>query len=387
LNKQGYYTNEQIYDIISKGYPTLELLTYPNGPKEYVTVRCKKCGHEHSCKAQTLLYGSSGCPKCDHLTKPELRKFREQLYLIKVNVLHPNVEVSGEYYNQKSIMHFKNTDCAHEWDTYADSILHNSCCPICAVERRGISQRLSNDSFVDRIKGKSPNIMLLSEYKTAKDYIDCECLVCHHKWKARGYNLHTGFGCPNCANKRVGDSSRATQAYFERRLKEAIPTAIPVGKYINSKTPVEIECGECHKIYNGIPFNLYKGEGCPYCNMPHGERMIRNYLDANNILYTFGKRYDGLFGPRGGNLSYDFYLKEYDALVEFQGEQHDHPVDKFGGQSQFEIQQEHDRLKREYASQYNIPLLEIWYYEINRIPDLLSSFISNITIPVSTTAP
>ena len=37
----------------------------------------------------------------------------------------------------------------------------------------------------------------------------------------------------------------------------------------------------------------------------------------------------------------------------------------------FERQLEHDRRKKEYAKQNNINLLEIWYYDIDNIEEIL----------------
>lgn len=37
----------------------------------------------------------------------------------------------------------------------------------------------------------------------------------------------------------------------------------------------------------------------------------------------------------------------------------------------FERQLEHDKRKREYAKQHNIKLLEIWYYDIDNIENIL----------------
>lgn len=75
-------------------------------------------------------------------------------------------------------------------------------------------------------------------------------------------------------------------------------------------------------------------------------------------------------------LSFDFYLPEYNLLIEYQGQQHENPT-TFGNmsvekaQKQFEIQQEHDRRKRNYAQYHEIKLLEIWYYDYNNIHQIL----------------
>ena len=72
------------------------------------------------------------------------------------------------------------------------------------------------------------------------------------------------------------------------------------------------------------------------------------------------------------------YLSDFNLLVEFQGKQHEAPYD-FGSditeeemQERFERQQEHDRRKRNYALDNNIELLEIWYWDLVNIENILS---------------
>ena len=55
-----------------------------------------------------------------------------------------------------------------------------------------------------------------------------------------------------------------------------------------------------------------------------------------------------------------------------EGGQHEKPIDLFGGEEQFKIQQEHDKRKKEYAKLHNIKLLEIWYYDFDNITEILN---------------
>ena len=71
-------------------------------------------------------------------------------------------------------------------------------------------------------------------------------------------------------------------------------------------------------------------------------------------------------------LPYDFYLPDYNILIEFQGEQHERPIKYFGGEKKFKVQKIHDQLKRDYAIKNNITLLEIWYWDIKNITDILN---------------
>ena len=76
----------------------------------------------------------------------------------------------------------------------------------------------------------------------------------------------------------------------------------------------------------------------------------------------------------------DFYIIEYNLLIEFQGIQHERQTEYFGGEKQFEVQQEHDKRKRQYAKNHNINLLEIWYYDINNIEEILDNYLNNLKL-------
>ena len=78
-------------------------------------------------------------------------------------------------------------------------------------------------------------------------------------------------------------------------------------------------------------------------------------------------------------LSYDFLIYKNGlpfAFIECQGEQHYNPVDFFGGEEQFYVQQSHDNLKRAYAEVLGIPLIEIPYTvdKYHLVNELLKSY-------------
>ena len=120
------------------------------------------------------------------------------------------------------------------------------------------------------------------------------------------------------------------------------------------------------------PAHLISGQGCSNCTCSIGEDKIRHFLDEHNIQYESQKFFEDLKGIRGRVLTFDFYLPQFNLLIEFQGKQHEKPIKYFGGKDSFEIQQEHDRRKREYSKLHNINLLEIWYYDINKIEEIMT---------------
>ena len=103
-----------------------------------------------------------------------------------------------------------------------------------------------------------------------------------------------------------------------------------------------------------------------------GEIRIENYLIGNNFNYEPQKTYLGLVGLGNGLLSYDFYLPEENLLIEYQGHFHDGIANDYVAQN-LDYRQEHDRRKRQYAKDHNIKLLEIWYWDFDKIEDILES--------------
>lgn len=67
---------------------------------------------------------------------------------------------------------------------------------------------------------------------------------------------------------------------------------------------------------------------------------------------------------KNGTFRFDFYLNNFDVLVEVDGEQHFKPV---YGRSAFLKGQEHDRRKNSYCLAKGIKLYRIPYWEIKNI--------------------
>ena len=89
-------------------------------------------------------------------------------------------------------------------------------------------------------------------------------------------------------------------------------------------------------------------------------------LRKHSIPYRVEVSFPDLLGTGGKNqLRYDFGLYSPEgnlyALLECQGEQHYKPVDEFGGEQQFGQQTKNDDLKRQYAMDHGVRLIEIPY--------------------------
>lgn len=143
---------------------------------------------------------------------------------------------------------------------------------------------------------------------------------------------------------------------------------------VNARTKVCIICPE-HGEFWQLPDNhINKAYGCPLCHESRGERRIALWLKNNHINFEREKRFLDDYGPKGWPLPYDFWLPENNLLIEVQGKQHYEPV-CFGGMSRekaedmFLERKKIDNLKRKYARDKGIKLLEIPYAE--KIPESL----------------
>jgi hypothetical protein len=115
---------------------------------------------------------------------------------------------------------------------------------------------------------------------------------------------------------------------------------------------------------NMLKSGISQSCGCAFSFESKPESYIAKYLDASPLTYLKQKIFDGLVGVGGRSLSYDFIVMKDDepiCLIEYQGEHHFKPIEHFGGDEKFEIQQEHDRLKRDHAARIGLPLIEIHY--------------------------
>lgn len=277
------------------------------------------------------------------------KKKTHEEYVEEVKLKNPNVVVVGTYIDARTKIAHRCNLCGNEWNASPTNILHGHWCKSCSLKEAFKTHpqtqptlRKSHEQFVKQAKISNPNITVLGDYTGAKNSILCKCNVCDFEWSPQAHSILSGCGCPKCAGRHK------TTEEFKREIYDINPDIEIISEYINATTMMRCKCKICGHIWNTKANNL-RYTGCPQCKESVGERKIRTILSKNPISFTRNKTFDDLRGIKGKLLSYDFYLPEYNLLIEFQGKQHEQPIEYFGGETQFKIQQEHDKRKREYA--------------------------------------
>lgn len=215
---------------------------------------------------------------------------------------------------------------------------------------------------------KNCDLEVITPFHLISEDMKFKCNVCGELFIRKPRVFLKTQKCPYCQNR----TKLKPLSVFLNDLENKYGNEYKLlGEYKTAQTPTLFEHTPCGFKWMCRPNDVLRKGPCPRCNSSRGERKIERFLIKNQINYESQKRFTDLKG-----LSYDFYLKDYNILIEFQGEQHYMPIRHFGGEEKFQYQLKNDKKKREYAKNNQYTLLEIRYDEINKIEDIISAFIA-----------
>ena len=110
--------------------------------------------------------------------------------------------------------------------------------------------------------------------------------------------------------------------------------------YINTKTKGVIIC-PIHGDFLQSPDAHLRGQGCPKCKSSKLESILMKLFRKNNIAYTYQYKITG-----DKQLSCDFFLDDYNIVVECQGEQHFTPTSFDGDKSEEKCEKSYAKSQR-----------------------------------------
>jgi very-short-patch-repair endonuclease len=281
-------------------------------------------------------------------------------------------------------------------------------CKKCSVEKSIENRRKTKYSTEELLQ------LCQEKYQEQYDYsetvfqgmnydITVKCNI-HNIYFTLKLNSHlrpeTQTGCSECGKDRFKQLCLDRKITKEEVLKRAFtiwgneyiyPDDI---KFDNMHDKISVIC-RIHGPFSVTPqhhLHKTKPSGCPKCSQSKGEKKISEYLEKNHIVYVSQfkvNRYiwditnDYMLGYDDineiGNIKnkpFDFYLPDYDLMIEYDGEQHEQPVKYFGGVERFEKQQKIDATKTNYCLQNGIELLRISYRDFQNIENILEKILT-----------
>lgn len=356
---------EKFQDKINKHYPNenLTVLDY-KGAKDSCIIRCESCGRIYNYACSGGLLSSKKKILCHDCQDKILQKEKFEQKIQKCFCSDDLTIVSFTGNNHSCVI--KCNRCGEEYSFIKPAYIFRKTrdyfCLKCFPPKNELMEK-TREKFKDFINNSS-NWELAQDisFIHSNDLVECKCLYCGRINKKNIYDYMRGRGCFCQCNTE--------QKTTEDFLSELDDDYELIGEYKSAFTKVTLRHKSCGFIYKVTPHNYLTGKRCPRCSRMEskGERKIRQFLEDKNIPYI--KEYPEKID--GHNLRFDFYLPKQQLYIEYQGEQHYHPIDYFGGEERFLIQCELDKKKRDFAGD---KLIEIKYDE-----DVESILISTLKI-------
>lgn len=262
-------------------------------------------------------------------------------------------------------------DCRRTFKRKPIDMKRSKRCPYCAKESMDSIQRTSHDDFINKVRELvGDEFTVLGEYKGTHVPLEIRHNSCGKIISIRPHDFLSGSRCRSCSRTKTTEEFKNEVYQLEGSNYSVI------ANYIGDSIDILMKHNICGYEFMVRPNNFLQGRRCPKCKRSRGEATVERVLINMGIDYTPQVKFDNLSDKN--KLSYDFYIPQYNLLIEYQGIQHYKPVQVFGGESSYAKQKMHDKLKREYAEENNFKLLEIKYTEksFNSIKALILSSIS-----------
>lgn len=322
--------------------------------RDKITIICPNHGVFEQ-RADAHVSGA-GCPQCSFI-RSDTKEFIQ-----KAKRIH------GDYYDYSQSEYVK-------WDIKVKIIcpehgifnqspnghLSGKGCAKCAIKRSVVKMSSTIKEFVDRaikIHGDKYDYSQVG-YVNAREKVKIICKE-HGMFLQVPYSHLAGNGCAKCGDKSISNKLRIGLDEFIRRANN-----VHLDKYDYSKVvysgmgnKVEIICPQHGRFYQNA-INHLLGCDCPKCKNSSGENFISRVLELNNVEYKMQKTFPACLINR--KMKFDFYLSDYNILIEYQGLQHFRVTEWWGGLKSYMIIKRNDEYKKRWAMENGYIFKEYTY--------------------------
>lgn len=352
----------EYYDVIEKGTNYLCRVSYSNlkmGKKPIIF----GFRNEHY-KENMLLYLQNKFPNGEFKSIVQVSKKNNKIALVDTKCKCCQKEFRSNFYDLQKRKYL--------------------CCNKCSCDKRGITRR-KYDEFFKILHEKGYTV--LDKNNTTPKRTDR--ILVEDSNGYRGYlSLHSFDKKGNMVifskytNKENFIYNINNYCKINNIASEALSLVDNPRYYRQDDVEFKCSCGKTF-ITSAMRFISEKQIYCKDCTSKYSknEMMVADFLTQQNIRFIqefiINSCRDIL------PLPFDFYLQDYNVLIEIDGVQHFRPTQFTNNQTKeqaeesFAKQKKHDAIKDSYCKKYNIPLLRINYFEIrnNNFKDKILNFI------------
>ena len=358
------YLNEDIESVINEyGYRIIELIN----SKEIISV--DEDGYKYKINLCNLLNG-----KKPHITRKN--PFAIENIKNYLSIYYSDLELLSDIYiDCKTKLEFvcrNHKEKGVQRKTFDDIVNSKQGCRYCGIEKRGKKYQIDTDIIVARCNELSLSYIDRYTYNQ-ETWVKFTC----DKHLDKGIQEISWFHLKKCAKGCAYCTGRyKTTEDFITEMSIINPDIEIIGEYTGSENPIDCCCKLCGHLWSPIGRSLKNGQGCPHCSMSKGEIKVKQFLELQKINYISQKTFDDCIYEH--KLKFDFYLPDYNIIIEYDGEQHFKPVD-FANKgiewatNLYNKNLKRDAIKNKYCQDNGIRLIRIPYYEYDDIESILTS--------------
>ncbi|MBM6686589.1 hypothetical protein H9X90_04945 [Faecalicatena contorta] len=298
-------------------------------------------------------------------------------FIVKAEDLKPGSErfvkvrcdYCGQEFEMRYYLHYKN--CKNSL---------KDACKNCAARKRSelTLKKRAEKAFLElqQICNKNGYKLLTQQNEYTGNTMKIK-YICrkHGEQQSTLVDLKSGHGCPLCGYEKVSQIKTHTPDDVEEMIN-----SINGNKLLNKEdydgcqtNNLKIQCS-CGNIFvtNLNSYITSNVNRCPSCvhSTSSGELLVKKILDKHNINYVEKKTFINCVDRQ--KLPFDFYLPDYNCIIEFDGPQHSEPI---FGQEKFKYTKNHDFIKTQYCFRNYIILLRIPYYKSQYAESMILDFL------------
>lgn len=298
-----------------------------------------------------------GCPSCGVIKRAKKRLLTNKEFFEKA------ISVHGFRYDYSQVEYRGNDKLVSivcrdhgPFDQLPHNHWNGKGCKDCGMISGADKRRLKLEEFLvraEKVHGDYYNYSKV-EYETVDKKVIIICPV-HGEFKQRAEG-HWRYGCEDCGYIQTGVSQRLGTSNFIEKAIEVHGNLYDYSEveYSTTSVPVSIAC-KIHASFYQTPNSHLQGSGCPSCKNKAEGKILKYLQEFVIVKHQF----------RLEKLAYDFYLPEYNLIIERDGEQHYSVVaawTKTDHETQMQTQQEKDRKRTDVAKANGFKIARIPYW-------------------------
>ena len=291
--------------------------------------------------------------------------------------------VGNERPKSQSNVEVTHLPCGNTFPIQFTNLMYRKTCKFC----HGSKRRVTDSRVNELLRENRPGYRLGGMFTSLKEKAEFVHEDCGTVFSKVAFDvIYNGRLCPTCsptvASKTDAEMTEIINSTSGYHVLRVVDTTTRAALH---RFEIEHECGHVYEVtFHNFHVN---GTRCPKCAMRHtltptasrGIIRICEWLKDKGYDFEQEKKFDDLRSDRNWRLRYDFYVPEFNLLIEFDGHQHSSgTTTSIFTQETLERIRKHDAMKNQYATEKGYELLRISYTDTSYIAALLSDKVDRI---------